>query len=471
MPFALWFVVAGLVLTLMALAKTALSRLPLSTAQLYLLVGIAIGPLGIGLLVIDPVEEARPLEVLTEIAVILSLFAAGLKLRTPLSDGRWKLPLRLATISMTLTVAGITALGVWGLGLPIGAAVLLGAILAPTDPVLASDVQIEDPDDTDRLRFSLTGEAGFNDGAAFPFVMLGLGLLGLHEIGEWGWRWFAVDVGWAVFGGIGIGAVLGAAVGWLVVYLRKNHDESLGTDDFLALGLVGLSYGLALLLSTYAFLAVFAAGLALRRVESHEVEEVEEKEPAPEPEPPEDVKAMAKEGADEEVDVEDEAAEDVEGGPTYMTSAMLGFAEQFERIAAVTLVILVGALLHRAEWSWDTLWFVPAVFLVVRPVAVFVGMLGSPTTGLQRELIAWFGVRGIGSVYYLMFAETHDLYDGFTERLLGLVLAVITVSVVIHGLSVTPIMDWYSRRAKGEEAEVEREEAKAEREAARASGD
>lgn len=456
MPFSLWFVVAGLVLTLMALARTKLKRLPLSTAQLYLLVGLAIGPLGIGLLTIDPIEQAGLLEVLTEIAVILSLFAAGLKLRTPLSDGRWKLPLRLATISMTLTVAGITVLGVWGLGLPVGAAVLLGAVLAPTDPVLASDVQIEDPDDNDRLRFSLTGEAGFNDGAAFPFIMLGLGLLGLHEIGAWGWRWFLVDVGWAVFGGLGIGAMLGAAVGWLVVHLRKNHDESVGTDDFLALGLVGLSYGLALLASTYAFLAVFAAGLALRRVESHEVEEEELTG-----EPAGDVKAMAREGSDEEVDVEEATAKEEEGSPTYMTSAMLGFAEQFERIAAVTLVILVGALLHLAEWSLDALWFVPVVFLVVRPLAVAIGLAFSSTTDLQRELVAWFGVRGIGSVYYLMFAETHGLYDGFSERLLGLVLVTIAASVVVHGFSVTPLMRWYSKRAKREELAAQAEEARA----------
>ena len=98
MPFSLWFIVAGLLLTLMALGRTTLKRLPLSTAQLYLLVGVGIGPLGIGLLVIDPIEQAKPLEILSEIAVILSLFAAGLKLRTPLSDRRWRLPLRLATI-------------------------------------------------------------------------------------------------------------------------------------------------------------------------------------------------------------------------------------------------------------------------------------------------------------------------------------------------------------------------------------
>lgn len=438
MPFATWFVVVGLVLTLMALARTTLTRLPLSFAQLHLLVGVAIGPLGLGLLVIDPIEEAESLEILSEIAVILSLFAAGLKLRTPLSDGRWRLPLRLATVSMTLTVAGVAALGVFGLGLPLGAAVLLGAVLAPTDPVLASDVQIEDPDDADRLRFSLTGEAGLNDGAAFPFIMLGLGLLGLNELGEWGWRWLAVDVGWAVFGGIAIGAGLGMAVGRLVVHLRRVHKEAVGTDDFLALGLVALSYGVALLIGTYAFLAVFASGLALRAEERRETGE----------EPAEDVEAMAHEGEEEEVAVDEHVA------PAYMASAVLGFAEQFERIGAVTLVVLVGALLHRAEWSLDALWFVPVVFLVVRPLAVWIGMAGSPTSGLQRELIAWFGIRGIGSVYYLMFAETHGLYDGFSERLLGLVLVTIAASVVVHGLSVTPLMKWYSQRAKQEEREA-----------------
>src|SRR5919206_497446 len=136
--------------------------------------------------------------VLTPSAVLISLFTAGLKLRTALTDHRWRLPVRLAVESMIVTVGLITLVGVVGLGLPLGAAVLLGAILAPTDPVLASDVQVEGPTDQDRLRFGLTGEAGLNDGTAFPFVMLGLGLIGLHELGQAGWRWFAVDVVWAV---------------------------------------------------------------------------------------------------------------------------------------------------------------------------------------------------------------------------------------------------------------------------------
>ncbi|GAB5536191.1 MAG: cation:proton antiporter [Rubricoccaceae bacterium] len=431
MPFALWFIVSGLLLTLMALAATSLRRLPFSAAQIYLLVGVGIGPIGLGLLTIDPIEQARPLEVLSEIAVILSLFAAGLKLRTPLSDGRWKLPVRLATVSMSVTVGLVALIGHVGLGLPWGAAVLLGAVLAPTDPVLASDVQIKNPDDTDRLRFSLTGEAGFNDGAAFPFIMLGLGLLGLHDLGAYGWKWAVFDVGWAVFGGIGIGALLGMAVGRLVVYLRQAHEEAIGTDDFLALGLVALSYGIALLASSYAFLAVFAAGLALRYEERRITGE----------KPSEEIRARARQGEDDELAVGDEMA------PAYMANAVLGFAEQLERVGAVALVVLVGALLTNAAWTWDALWFVPVLFLVVRPVAVWVGLLGSPTTGLQRELMAWFGIRGIGSVYYLMFAETHGLYDGFAELLLSLVLTTIAASIVVHGISVTPLMNWYARRA------------------------
>jgi NhaP-type Na+/H+ or K+/H+ antiporter len=139
-------------------------------------------------------KNAVLLERLTEVAVLVSLFTCGMKLEFRWRDGRWRIPVQLATVSMVLTVAAVTALGVYLLNLPLGAAVLLGAILAPTDPVLASDVQVSNPGDRDRLRFGLTGEGGLNDGTAFPFVMLGLGLLGLHELGEGGWRWWAIDV-------------------------------------------------------------------------------------------------------------------------------------------------------------------------------------------------------------------------------------------------------------------------------------
>ena len=204
MEVAAWALIVGGLLVLMALGGSTLKHLPLSTAMLYLPVGLAIGPLWLGLARFDPIADAKLLEHLTEFVVVVSLFSVGLKLSVELDDRRWLLPLRLAVGSMVLTV-GLIALAGVAMGLPVGAAVLLGAILAPTDPVLASDVQVADPEDRSRLRVALTGEGGLNDGTAFPFVMLGLGLLGLHPLGEWGVRWFLVDVVWAVCGGLVIG--------------------------------------------------------------------------------------------------------------------------------------------------------------------------------------------------------------------------------------------------------------------------
>ena len=271
MQFTISYIVVGAVFIVMALSGSVLKRLPLSTSMLYLAAGVLIGPHALNLINFDPIAEAAIVERITEVAVIVSLFTAGLKLRVPLRDPLWRLPVVLASWSMTLTVGLIALVGVAALELPLGAAILLGAVLAPTDPVLASDVQVTGPRDRDRLRFTLTGEAGLNDGTAFPFVMLGLGLLGLHETGEGGWRWFAVDVLWAIPGGLLVGALLGTATGRLILYLRREHKEAVGLDDFLALGLIACSYGTALLLHTYGFLAVFAAGLALRKIEASTV--------------------------------------------------------------------------------------------------------------------------------------------------------------------------------------------------------
>jgi NhaP-type Na+/H+ or K+/H+ antiporter len=184
--FAIAYLVAGLLLLGMAVIGPRLQRLPISTAMLYLGAGALLGPTAFGLIEVDVIGDAKLLEHVTEVVVIISLFTAGLKLRVSFRDPRWLLPLRLAVVSMVLTVALVAVVGVVGLGLSWGAAILLGGILAPTDPVLASDVQTAHPNDQDRLRFTLTGEAGLNDGTAFPVVMLGLGLLGLHEIGEAG---------------------------------------------------------------------------------------------------------------------------------------------------------------------------------------------------------------------------------------------------------------------------------------------
>ncbi len=431
MTFTIWFVIAGLLLIGMALTGSVLKRLPLTTSLLYLAVGVLLGPIGFGLIQLDPIAESTLLERLTEVAVIISLFTAGLKLRIPLSDLRWRLPLRLAFGSMTITVVLVAAVGYFLLGLPIGAGILLGAILAPTDPVLASDVQTEHPGDSDRLRFSLTGEAGLNDGTAFPFVMLGLGLLGLHEIGDFGWRWLAVDVLWGTIGGLVTGAVLGTLIGRLVLYLRREHKEAIGLDDFLALGLIALSYGVALLLHTYGFLAVFAAGVALRRIERRASNGES---------PPADVVAASG------IEDKEEVATHAEKAPAYMTQALLEFNEQLERIGEVVIVLLVGGMLTRRYLPLEALWFVPVLLLVIRPLSVWLGLLGTRTTRTQRRLIAWFGIRGIGSIYYLMYSIEHHLDKETAERLTAITLTVVAVSIIVHGISVTPLMKRYEER-------------------------
>ena len=432
MNIDLLFLVAGVLLVLMALSAALLKRLPLTSSILYLGVGLLLGPFVSGVLRLDPVERSWLLEKFTEVAVIVSLFTAGLKLRLPFSDEEWRLPVRLALLSMTITVGLVTLVGVYGLGLPVGAAVLLGAVLAPTDPVLASDVQTENPWDVDRLRFSLTGEAGLNDGTAFPFVMLGLGLLGLHELGEFWSRWLAVDVLWAVAGGIGIGGLLGTAVGRIVLYLRREHKEAVGTDDFLALGLIALSYGGALLIHAYGFLAVFAAGAALRRIERRHTEGAPERE----------VKRMLKGGEPEEI------ASHREKAPAFMAQAVLGFNEQLERIGEVAVVVLVGSMISARYLTAEALWFVPALLFVIRPVSVWLGLLGSPTTAAQRHLIGWFGIRGIGSIYYLAYAINHGLPPELVHTLTALTLTVVSVSVAAHGITVTPLMSLYKRGRK-----------------------
>ena len=172
--------------------------------MVYLLIGIALGPWWHGVIRVDPILHAPWLHHAAEVSVIISLFTVGMKLRLPLLDRRLRPALCLAFVSMTITVGLVATAGVWLLGLPLGAAVLLGGILAPTDPVLASDVQTKDPHDQNKLRLTLTAEGGLNDGTAFPFVLLGLGLLGLHDLGENGQRWWLMDVAWAVFGGLSI---------------------------------------------------------------------------------------------------------------------------------------------------------------------------------------------------------------------------------------------------------------------------
>jgi NhaP-type Na+/H+ or K+/H+ antiporter len=433
MSFPIWMLVIGALLIAITLSGTSLQRLPLSTSMLYLVSGVALGPLGWSMMAPDPLRYSHVLERATEVAVLISLFAVGLKLGLPLTHKAWRLPVRLALVSMTITVVSIALLGTLVLQLPAGAAVLLGAILAPTDPVLASDVQVLEDTDHDRLRFSLTGEGGLNDGAAFPFVMLGLGMLGLHDLGAGMWRWFAIDVAWAIAGGLFIGGMLGMLIGRLVVYLRAQHKKSVGLDEFLALGLIALAYGLAVLCHTYGFLAVFAAGLALQRVKERSV--------AGQAVPPSGPLLPGKQESEALATHEEYAG-------AYMMQEVQDFNAQLERIAEMAVVLVVGAMLAYIDASIDAVWLVLALLVVVRPLSVWLGLLGAPVSRDQRILIAWFGIRGIGSLYYLMYAINHGLPRQLAEQIATLALSVVVVSIVVHGMSVTPLMNLYARRKR-----------------------
>ena len=444
--FTVAFIVIGLLLIAMTMGGSFVARLPLSAAMLYLAVGWGIGPAGLGLVDLDPFDDAKLLERLTEIAVLISLFTAGLKLEMPLSDRRWRIPVQLASVSMLVTVAAVTGLGYFLIGLPLGAAVLLAGILAPTDPVLASDVQVDESSARDRLRFGLTGEGGLNDGTAFPVVMLGLGLLALHPLGEWGWRWWTVDVVWAVVSGLTIGYALGALVGRAVIFLRTHHREALGADEFIALGLIALAYGLTLALAGYGFLAVFAAGLALRRIDDPKPAAAGAGAGATAPALADLSKISAADLMFDPNDPQPQAATSPHKAPAVMMLALERFNAQLERFTEVFIVLAVGALLTRVVWQPALLWFVPLMFLVVRPLAVAIGLLGTGVTGKQRALMGWFGIRGIGSLYYLMYAIVHGLNRDVAETLIGLTLGVIVASIVAHGVSVTPLMKRYRAR-------------------------
>jgi NhaP-type Na+/H+ or K+/H+ antiporter len=427
-----WFMLIGGLLLAMGFIPTTLKRLPVTSAIIYLAVGIVVGPMVLNLFHFNPLKESALLETLTEAAVLISLFSAGVKMPVPVSFVHWRAPILLATVSMAVTVGLVAALAYYVLGLPLGAAVLLGAFVAPTDPVLATDVQIRHASDRDRLRFTLTCEAGINDGSAFPYVMLGLGLLGLHEIGEFGLRWILVDVLWATSAGIGIGVLLGSGLGRLVWKLRRNWPGHKHLDDFLGLGLIGLAYGLSVYVDAWGFLAVFFAAVALRQTElklSGDIPELQQRLHGGEAKP-------------------GKAADRKPARPVRTSEGSLIFGEHLERLSEVMLVLLIGGMLFLNSWSWQAVGFALFLFMVARPVSVLVGLFGTGTPWKVRGMVGWFGVRGIGSLYYIMFAIQHGLPEELALELFQLTLIVVTLSILVHGTSVKPLMERFWRFQK-----------------------
>jgi sodium/hydrogen antiporter len=424
-----WFMLVGGLLLVMGLTSTILQRSPVTSSIIYLAVGVIVGPTVLNLFHFNPIKQSALLEILTEVVVLISLFSAGVKMPVPFSFARWHKPILLATVSMAITVMLVAAFAYYLLELPLGAGILLGAILAPTDPVLATDVQTRHPGDRDLLRFTLTSEAGMNDGSAFPFVMLGMALLGLHDVGNLGFNWLIVDVLWATVAGIFIGVVAGIGLAHFGWKLRREPYKHELMDDFLGLGLIGVVYGVSVMMHAWGFLAVFFAAVALRQTETTLAKNVPTK-------------------AGEISNVGEKVLDQENHSEPTVSEGSLIFKEHLERLSEVVLVLLIGGTLFLNSWNWKAVSVALFLFVVARPLSVLIGLTGTTASWRIRGMVAWFGVRGIGSLYYLMYAIQHGLSEELSLELTKTTLIVVTLSIILHGLSVKPLMHHFWRHNK-----------------------
>jgi NhaP-type Na+/H+ or K+/H+ antiporter len=431
-----WFLLIGLLMLAHGLAATTIARLPVTSAIVYLLVGVVLGPMVLNMFRFDPVNNAKMLETLAEIAVLISLFSVGVKMPVPFTFKRWSLSLRLAWLSMSITVGIVAAFSYYVLKLPLGTGVLLGAILAPTDPVLATDVQVRHAGDYDTLRFTLTSEAGMNDGSGFPFVMLGLALLGAGDgdISAWGWKWALIDVVWATAAAVVIGVAGGAALGRFSWVLRNKDPKHEVLDDLVGLGLIAVTHSLCGLAHAWGFLAVFFAGMALRHTELLLAGAHKNRLGLLVPDDP-------------KADPANDEVPDPATTPLAVSAKALIFKEHLERLSELTLVLLLGGMLTLSSWNWRTWGTALFVFVVARPLSVMLGLAGTGLPMRMKLIIGWFGVRGIGSLYYLMYAINHGLPASLARDLSQITVVVVALSIIVHGVSVKPLMNKFGKKS------------------------
>lgn len=447
MSFLNWMAVLGSLLLILTLASTYLRWLPVTTSTLYLAFGLAIGPLGLEIWQVDFREIAGWLERLTEVAVLISLFIGGMKLRLKFRHPAWFGAYLLAGPVMLASILGVALVCHYGLQLDLGVSLLIGALLAPTDPVLASLVQVSHARDFDRVRYGLSGETGFNDGTAFPFVIFAL-LFIEHAESTNGWllEWALQRLLWAVPAGLLIGFCLGRGVGRLAIYLRARHaDAALSPNDFFGLALIALAYFFAETLGAWGFLAAFAAGVGLRHAEidssGRSAIPAENRVPA-------QIKGGAvAQSAPAQIDKQ-AATPHIAAG--VLIGDILSFGHILERILEVLLVTLLGALLA-LHWDWRAVPLGLALFFVIRPLSVWLLVRVKGINARQRLLIGWFGIRGIGSLYYLSYALNHGLAQGAMDDAIALTLSVVALSIVLHGLTTQPLLHRYERQQERSE--------------------
>ncbi|MGY1747398.1 cation:proton antiporter domain-containing protein [Blastococcus sp. SYSU D00695] len=422
-PTGVAYAVAGGATLLAAFLPRALSRAPLSMPMVFVGLGVLAFALAEDLPSPDPLAHGPVTVHLTEVVVLVSLMGAGLALDRPLGWRRWSTTWRLLAVTMPLTVLAVALLGSWLLGLGAAAALLLAAALAPTDPVLASEVQVaeptEDVESEDEARFALTSEAGLNDGLAFPFTYAAIAVAGVGLApGGWLGEWLLVDVGWRLVAGVGTGV----AVGWgLRAVFLSRPAERVGlaerAEGFIALAGIALAYGLAELVGGYGFVAVFVGACTLR------------------------------------------AGERAHGRHQVLHA----YVEQLERLLTVVVLVLVGGAVARgvlAGLAWTEVVLAALFLLLVRPLTGWVAQLGAGTGRWERNAIAFFGVRGVGSLYYLAYGLEEAEFPG-AEQLWRVVVLVVLGSVVLHGVTAGPVMSWLDRRRAARARQVHGTEEKA----------
>jgi sodium/hydrogen antiporter len=398
-----------------------------------------LGPRALGWLELRLSPDSSWFERLTETAVVVALFISGLKLRLPLRHAAWAAVYRMAGPAMLLCIGGIAAFAHYVLGLAGPQALLLGALLAPTDPVLAGAVSVSDAADRDRVKYALSGEAGLNDGTAFPFVVLALEWHRQRAGGTWLLRWIALDVVWAVGAALAAGYVLGLTLGRWSIKLRSHQRDTEAPSDLAALALIALAYTAGHLLHAWSFLAVFAAGVGLRRAELGIVAD----SPHPEVSDAQATHPPAEHLVRSRVEPSQLEAPAVAAG--VLVGETLSFGTTIERILEILLVTLMGAAIG-SYWDLRAVGIAACLFFVLRPVSTYLLLLGTKTTTLQRLLIGWFGIRGIGSLYYLAYAQNLLPSHVLGVELAGLTLSVISLSILVHGSSATPLLGLYQRR-------------------------
>lgn len=407
-PYILLLIGFGALVLLTAWLPMVLREAPLSLPIICVVIGAMLFALPFAIPVPDLGANLPIAERFTELVVIISLMGAALKIDRKIGWRSWMMTWRLLSLAMPITILVLAGLGQAMLGLGAATALLLAASLAPTDPVLASDIQVGPPKsgEEDETRFALTSEAGLNDGLAFPFVMCAIALAHAEQTGEpWLLRWFGVEVVWRLSVGVGIGICLGYVLGWLVFRLPNRAKLSRTGDGFVALGIAVSVYGVAEALHGYGFLSVFVAGLALRASErNHDYHQT-----------------------------------------------LHDFAEQLERLLMMVALVVFGGVVWSGgifdALTWSSAGYAVLAIFVVRPLVSWISLWGTTCPLTERAVVSFFGIRGLGTIYYLAYALPKGPFEK-THVVWSVACLTILMSIALHGATVTPVMRLIDRRQK-----------------------